>query len=146
MNQGGAEREGDTEFEAGSRLWAASTEPNAELKLTNHEIMIWAEIKSWTLNWLGRPGALCFFLKCFYVIGVEIIHLFVAVSLNGFNGKLERNWPISVDFLYDYSLEPKADFWPDLSSALRTVEQSVQEQGKSLKIFFSCLFIFLFLY
>ena len=36
---GGAEREGDTESEAGSRLRAVSAEPNAELELTNCEIM-----------------------------------------------------------------------------------------------------------
>ena len=36
----GAEREGDTESEAGSRLQAVSTEPNTELQLLNHEIMI----------------------------------------------------------------------------------------------------------
>ena len=35
----GAEREGDTESEAGSRLRANSTEPDAGLELTNHEIM-----------------------------------------------------------------------------------------------------------
>ena len=34
-----AEREGDTESEAGSRLRAVSTEPNEGLELTNHEIM-----------------------------------------------------------------------------------------------------------
>ena len=39
MNGGGAEREGDTESEAGSRLRAASTEPDAGLELTNLEIM-----------------------------------------------------------------------------------------------------------
>ena len=38
-SRGGAEREGDTESEAGSRLRAVSTEPNAGLKPTNHEIM-----------------------------------------------------------------------------------------------------------
>ena len=38
-SRGGAEREGDTESEAGSRLRAVSTEPDAGLKLTNHEIM-----------------------------------------------------------------------------------------------------------
>ena len=42
MNRGGSEREGDTESEAGSRLWAVSTEPDVGLKLTNHEIMTWA--------------------------------------------------------------------------------------------------------
>ena len=39
MNGEGAEREGDKESEAGSRLQAVSTEPDAGLKLTNCEIM-----------------------------------------------------------------------------------------------------------
>ena len=39
MNGGGAEREGDTESEAGSRVQAVSTESNTGLELTNHEIM-----------------------------------------------------------------------------------------------------------
>ena len=39
MSGGGAEREGDTESEAGSRLQAVSTEPDMGLELTNHEIM-----------------------------------------------------------------------------------------------------------
>ena len=36
---GGEEREGDIESEAGSRLQAASTEPDMGLQLTNCEIM-----------------------------------------------------------------------------------------------------------
>ena len=36
---GGEQGEGDPELEAGSRLQAVSTEPNAGLKLMNHEIM-----------------------------------------------------------------------------------------------------------
>ena len=39
MNRGGAEREGETESEAGSRLQAVSTEPDVGLKPTNHEIV-----------------------------------------------------------------------------------------------------------
>ena len=39
MSGGGAEREGDTKFKAGSRLQAVSTEPDAGLKLMNREIM-----------------------------------------------------------------------------------------------------------
>ena len=35
MSRGGAEREGDTESEAGSRLGAVSTEPDAGLELTS---------------------------------------------------------------------------------------------------------------
>ena len=46
--QGGAEREGDTESEAGSRLWVVSTtEPDAGLELMECEIMTRAEV--------GRP-------------------------------------------------------------------------------------------
>ena len=44
-----AEREGsEAESEAGSRLWAASTESNVGLELTNREIITWAKIKSQT--------------------------------------------------------------------------------------------------
>ena len=39
MSAGGAEGEGDTESEAGPRLRAVSTEPDAGLEPTNHEIM-----------------------------------------------------------------------------------------------------------
>ena len=39
MSGGGAEREGDTESEAESRLQAVSTEPDAGLERTNREIM-----------------------------------------------------------------------------------------------------------
>ena len=39
MSRGGAESEGDTESEAGSRLRAVSTEPDAGLKPTNGEIV-----------------------------------------------------------------------------------------------------------
>ena len=37
-SRGGSEREGDTESEAGSRLRAISTEPDAGLQLTDREI------------------------------------------------------------------------------------------------------------
>ena len=39
MSGGGAEIEGDTESEAGSRLCAVSTEPDVGLELTDCEIM-----------------------------------------------------------------------------------------------------------
>ena len=42
---GREEREGDTESEAGSRLQAISTEPNAGFELTNHKIMTRAEVR-----------------------------------------------------------------------------------------------------
>ena len=48
MSGGGAEREGDKESQAGSRLWAVGTEPDAGLELTNREITTWAEAGSLT--------------------------------------------------------------------------------------------------
>ena len=44
MNREGAEREGDTEPEASSRLPAVSTEPDAGLEPTDCEIMTRAEV------------------------------------------------------------------------------------------------------
>ena len=39
MNGGGAEREGNTELEAGSRLQAISPEPDVGLELADREIV-----------------------------------------------------------------------------------------------------------
>ena len=50
MHGGGAEREGDTESEADSRLWAISTELDTGLELVNWEIMTWAKVRRLT-NW-----------------------------------------------------------------------------------------------
>ena len=48
VSKGGAEREGDTESEAGSGLWAVSTELDAGLELTDHEIMTQVEVRHLT--------------------------------------------------------------------------------------------------
>ena len=53
FGEGGAERDGER---IPSRLHAVSTEPSVRLDPMNHEIMTWAEIKSWTLNWLSHAG------------------------------------------------------------------------------------------
>ena len=50
-----AEREGDRESEAGSRLGTDSNEPDSGLELTNLEIMTWAEVR--LLNQLSHPRA-----------------------------------------------------------------------------------------
>ena len=52
---GGAERGRER---TPSRLCTVSTEPSVGLELTNREIMIWAKIKSQTLNRLGHPDVL----------------------------------------------------------------------------------------
>ena len=48
MSGGGAERDGDTESEAGSRLQAVTTEPDMGLELTNREIMTRADVRHLT--------------------------------------------------------------------------------------------------
>ena len=65
MNRGGAEREGDTESETGSRLWAVSTEPDAGLKLTDCEIMTWAEVGRLT-DWATQVPPKILFLNNLY--------------------------------------------------------------------------------
>ena len=56
MSRGRAERERRERIP--SRLHAVSVEPDVGLDFMNCEIMTWAEIKIWTLNWLSHPGAL----------------------------------------------------------------------------------------
>ena len=61
VSGGGAERGGDTESEAGSRLWAVSTEPDAGLELANCEIVTWAKVGRST-DWATQvPQAGCVF-------------------------------------------------------------------------------------
>ena len=63
MNGGGAEREGDTESETGSRLWAISPEPDVGLKLTDRETVTLAEVGHLT-DWATQaPLKYCFFKK-----------------------------------------------------------------------------------
>ena len=61
MSRGGAERGGESE--AGSRLWALSTEPDAGLELTNCEIMTWAKVGRLT-DWATQVPHFVF--KIFY--------------------------------------------------------------------------------
>ena len=55
MSGGGAESEGDTESEPGSRLRAVGTEPDAGLRLTNPEITTRAEAGRLTTEPPRRP-------------------------------------------------------------------------------------------
>ena len=68
MNGGGAEREGDTESEAGSRLWTISPEPDAGLELTDREIVTWAE-GSRSTDWATQAPQLCLFSIVFLIVG-----------------------------------------------------------------------------
>ena len=60
VSRGGAEREGDTKSEAGSRVRPVSTEPHVGLELTNHEIVTWVEVGGLTdrATQAPRPGIL----------------------------------------------------------------------------------------
>ena len=61
-SKGGTEREGDTESEAGSGLWADSTEPDAGLERTNHENMTWADVRRLT-DWATQAPLYFWFLR-----------------------------------------------------------------------------------
>ena len=50
-----SESKGDTESEAGSRLQAVSTKPPKGLKLTDWDIMTWAEVGRST-NWATQAS------------------------------------------------------------------------------------------
>ena len=63
VSRGGAEREGDTESEAGSRLRAVSTEPDVGLEPTNREIMTRAEVGRLTDGATPAPLILFYFFR-----------------------------------------------------------------------------------
>ena len=58
---GEGQREGYTESETGSRLWAVSTEPDVGLELTDREIMTWAEVGCLT-DWATQVPQICYAL------------------------------------------------------------------------------------
>ena len=58
MRVGEEQREEDTESEAGSRLPAVSTEPDAGLQLTNGEIMTQAKFGRLT-SWATKAPLIC---------------------------------------------------------------------------------------
>ena len=72
MNGGGAEREGDTESEAGSSLRAISPEPDAGLELaglelTDREIVTWVKVRCST-DWATQAPHHSFLNKVHIVI------------------------------------------------------------------------------
>ena len=73
--QGGAETEGDTDSKEGSRLWTVSTNNYAELKLTTHEIVTWAEGRHLT-DWATRHPRILTILvgMSWYLIFVFNLH------------------------------------------------------------------------
>ena len=77
ISGGGTGREGDTESEAGSRLWAVSTEPNAGLELTYYEIMTWAEVRCLTEWATQAPLLYTIFWEIFpqYHVTVTVIEI-----------------------------------------------------------------------
>ena len=78
MNGGGAEREGDTELEAGSRLWAISPEPDAGLELTDREIVTWAEVRRLT-DWATQAPLYCTF-KSSYIVNFILWIYFITIE------------------------------------------------------------------
>ena len=81
VSRGGAAREGGTESEAGSRLWAVSTQPDAGLELMNHEIMTWAEVGRLT-DWATQgPWNFLFQSHSTKLQSLVFLHIFNAFFL-----------------------------------------------------------------
>ena len=78
----GRDREEDTESEAGSRLWAASTEPDMGLKPMNLEIMTWAKVSCLTDQVTQAPPNDKFFtfIQHFLFYKAPFVHYFIQVS------------------------------------------------------------------
>ena len=85
MNGGGAEREGDTESEAGSRLWTISPEPDAGLELTDREIVTWAEVGRLPTEPTQAPQASTNFKKHSY----SVLKYFRQFCLLSFHSNLQ---------------------------------------------------------
>ena len=116
MNRGGAEREGDTESETGSRLWAVSTEPDAGLELTDREIMTWAKVGRSTDQATQAPQD--HFLK---------ISLFIYFEGGGWvGGQRERERERIPSRLLADSAEPNAGL--DLTNRDTTIWAEIKSQ------------------
>ena len=63
---GEGQRERETDSEAGSRLWAVSTESDTGLKPMNREIVTWAKVGHST-DWTTQAPPSCFFFFFFKV-------------------------------------------------------------------------------
>ena len=67
----GREREIQNPRQAPSRLWAVSTEPDGGLKLTNHEIMIWGEVRRLN-NWAIQVPLTYFWKVYLFILRVRL--------------------------------------------------------------------------
>ena len=83
VSEGGGEREGDTESEAGSRLLIISTEPNAGLELTDHEIVTWAEVGHSTGRATQAPQMLAIIIQFIWIKFISVIWTNAHTSVNG---------------------------------------------------------------
>ena len=89
MSGGGAEREGDTESEAGSRLWAVSTEPEAGLELTDCQIMTWAKVGHLT-HWTAQvPHFQAFSEVIIWIFAKRFFSYLAADEHTSFTSKLK---------------------------------------------------------
>ena len=105
-SRGGAERERERpESEAGSRLWAVSTDHDVGLKLMNCEIMTWAEVRCLT-DWATQVPRILYFLNT----PLPLIFTFVIFSAWS---SLVFVWLDSVTIQVSSEMYlPKVSLWP----------------------------------
>ena len=114
----GAEREGDTESEADSKLWAVSTDLDKGLEPMNYEIMTWAEVGHST-DWATQmPHYLFFNNLCSYCLWKYGQFWFLIWGLVGFVERA-RNWNSPETWVLTVGLP--WTFWVMLGKALISV-------------------------
>ena len=99
---GEGQREGDTESEIGSRLWAVSTEPNVGVEFTDCEIMTWAEVGCST-DWASQAPLNSSFFSFGYF---PHIHLLTSTLLNTHGVFLKMYGAFSLVLCPKYSHHP----------------------------------------
>ena len=119
-SRGRTEREGDTELEAGSRLQlSALCSVLVGLKLTNYEIMTWAEVGGLT-DWATRvpPKNTAYIFKLKYAI--YVIAITFEVPINNFI----ILWPCSEngEWCSDHQILKGLDHWPPRSRINRAMK------------------------
>ena len=104
----GREREGDTEFKAGSRLWAINIDPDAGLKPMNCEIMTRAEVRHLTdwatqvpLKYLTFKSSIRKLTNCKDYSWKK--HNCLSYSVINFKtSMIEKSWEKAKGFIWDF--------------------------------------------
>ena len=113
----GGQKEREAESEAGSRLWAVSTESHVELDLMSREIMTWAEVgcsTDWATQVSLFPLFYIFQLFRVFLSSPVIYFRFMEVSIALFKWRRTRESGSNCNSLYWLTLSPVKHWYVSL--------------------------------